>query len=223
MDAKPLSQQNALITGASSGIGEAIAKAMAAAGACVIVNYVTDPLAANKVVDEIKASGGRAFAIQADVSQPEEVASLFQKTLQTINRLDILVNNAGIQRDSPLLTMTLEQWQAVIGVNLTGYFLCAQQAARIFVKQGINPNISKAAGKIICISSVHEIIPWSGHCNYAASKGGVLQLMRTLAQELSDHKIRVNSIAPGAIKTHINQKAWADPAAEQQLLQLIPY
>ncbi|MFT3742118.1 MAG: glucose 1-dehydrogenase [Gammaproteobacteria bacterium] len=218
----PLNQQKALVTGANSGIGEAVAKALAAAGATVIVNYVTAPDQAERVVDDIKQAGGQAYAIQGDVSDPKQVENLFAEAVKTVNTLDILVNNAGIQRDSPLVDMTIEQWQAVINVNLTGYFLCSQQAARIFIKQGVNSSISKAAGKIICISSVHQIIPWAGHCNYAASKGGVDQLMRTLAQELAAHQIRVNSIAPGAIKTHINQKAWTTPAAEKSLLELIP-
>lgn len=219
----PLSEQTALITGASSGIGKAIAQEMAAAGAQVIVNYLRNPIAAQTVVDEITAQGGKAFAVQADVSQEDQVLSLFQQTLDYFGRLDILVNNAGIQVDSPFLEMSLAQWQKVLDVNLTGQFLCAREAARHFKKRGIQPEISKASGKIICISSVHEAIPWAGHINYAASKGGVMQLMKSMAQELAPLKIRVNSIAPGAIRTEINREAWESPAAAEELLAYIPY
>jgi glucose 1-dehydrogenase len=119
--------------------------------------------------------------------------------------------------------MTLAQWQKVIGINLTGAFLCAREAAREFIRRGVVPERSKAAGKIVFVSSVHEVIPWSGHANYAASKGGIMLLMKSVAQELAPHKIRVNSIGPGAIKTRINKSAWETPEAESELLKLIPY
>jgi len=218
-----LKDQKALVTGANSGIGEAVARALAASGAAVIVNYVANPDAARKVVSDIEAEGGQAIAIQADVSNEQQVQSMFMQALARFGTIDILVNNAGLQRDSPFPQMTLDQWNTVIGVNLTGQFLCAREAVREFLRRGVVPAVSSAAGKIICISSVHEVIPWAGHVNYAASKGGIMQLMKSLAQEVAPHKIRVNSIAPGAIKTPINRAAWETAEAEAKLLTLIPY
>jgi len=119
--------------------------------------------------------------------------------------------------------MTLEQWNTVVAVNLTGQFLCAREAVREFLRRGVVPEVSRAAGKIICISSVHEVIPWAGHANYAASKGGIAMMMKTLAQEVAPRRIRVNSIAPGAIRTPINTVAWSTPEACRQLLKLVPY
>ncbi len=220
---KILAGQKALVTGASSGIGRAIAIAIGAAGASVVVNYIGKSDPANDVVNSIKKKGGEAIAIEADVGSEDQVENMFDKMFKQYRTIDILVNNAGIQKDSPFLDMTLEQWNAVLSVNLTGYFLCAREAAREFVKRGIVPDISRAAGKIICISSVHEIIPWAGHCNYTASKGGILMFMKTIAQELAPKKIRVNNIAPGAIKTPINRNAWDTKEAEAKLLKLIPY
>jgi glucose 1-dehydrogenase len=218
-----LKGQNALITGANSGIGEATARALAAAGAAVVINYVTHPPVAEKVVNDLKAAGAQAIAIQADVSQEAQVDAMFSEMIKQLGTIDILVNNAGLQRDAAFVDMTLEQWNGVLGVNLTGQFLCARAAAREFIRRGIRPKISRAAGKIICMSSVHQLIPWAGHVNYATSKGGIMQLMKTMAQELAPHKIRVNSIAPGAIETPINRSAWDTPTAKAKLLQLIPY
>ena len=218
-----LEGQKALVTGASSGIGRGIAEALAAAGAAVAVNYIGEAGPAEEVVQTIEKSGGRAEAFEADVSREDQVRAMFKRVLSRFGTLDILVNNAGIQRDAPFLEMTLDQWNAVLSVNLTGYFLCAREAAREFVRRGVVPEVSRAAGKIICISSVHEIIPWSGHVNYATSKGGIMMFMKSIAQELSPRRIRVNSIAPGAIKTAINRKAWQTPEAENKLLTLIPY
>jgi glucose 1-dehydrogenase len=223
MDQQPLRGQRALVTGASSGIGEGIARALAAAGASVVVNYASKPDAAHRVVDELKTHGVDALAIRADVASETEVEAMFAEMLSRWGRIDILVNNAGLQRDAPITEMTLEQWNTVLGVNLTGMFLCARAAARAMIGQGIHPDISRAVGKIICISSVHEIIPWAGHVNYAASKGGVKLFMLSLAQELAPRGIRVNSIAPGAIQTPINRAAWETPAALQALLTLVPY
>ncbi len=191
-----LKGQNALVTGANSGIGEATARALAAAGAAVVINYVTHAPAAEKVVNDLKAAGGQAIAIQADVSDENQVEAMFAKTFKQLGTIDILVNNAGLQHDSAFVEMTLEQWNGVLDVNLTGQFLCARAAAREFIRRGLRPEVSRAAGKIICMSSVHQMIPWSGHVNYATSKGGIMQLMKTLAQELATHKIRVNGIAP---------------------------
>jgi glucose 1-dehydrogenase len=218
-----LKGQNALVTGANSGIGEATARALAAAGATVVVNYVSHAPVAQKVANDIKAAGGEAIAIYADVSNEAQVEAMFAETFKQLGTIDILVNNAGMQRDAALVDMTLEQWNGVLGVNLTGQFLCARAAAREFIRRGIRPEISRAAGKIICMSSVHQLIPWAGHVNYATSKGGIMQLMKTIAQELAPQKIRVNSIAPGAIETPINRSAWDSPEAKAKLLKLIPY
>ncbi len=218
-----LAGQHALVTGASSGIGTAVAKSLAANGASVIVNYGHDADGANAVVKEITDAGGQALAIQADVSQEAAVQDMFAQALAHFGPLHIVVSNAGLQVDAPFVDMTLAQWQKVIDVNLTGQFLVLREAARQFIKQGVQADVSKAAGKIICMSSVHEVIPWAGHVNYATSKGGILQLMKSTAQELAPHKIRVNSIGPGAIKTPINHDAWATPEAEAKLLKLIPY
>ena len=220
---QPLKGQKALVTGANSGIGEGVAKSLAAAGAAVVVNYVAQPEAAERVTKEIKSAGGTALVIQADVSKEDQVKAMFQKMIKEFGTIDILVNNAGLQRDAPFVDMTLDQWNFVLGVNLTGQFLCAREATREFIRRGVVPSVSKAAGKIICMSSVHEVIPWAGHCNYAASKGGVMLFMKTIAQELAPHKIRINSIGPGAIKTPINRAAWETPEAEAKLLKLIPY
>jgi glucose 1-dehydrogenase len=219
---KPLKNQKALVTGANSGIGEACALALSAAGAAVAVNYVSRPEDAERVVQQIRRGGGEAIALQADVSREEQVTAMFTELLKTFGTIDILVNNAGLQRDSPFHKMTLEQWNTVMGVNLTGQFLCAREAVREFLRRGVVSRVSSTAGKIICMSSVHEVIPWGGHVNYAASKGGVMQLMKSMAQELAPKKIRVNSIGPGAIKTPINRSAWDTPGAEAELLRLIP-
>ncbi|MEK7375293.1 MAG: SDR family oxidoreductase [Thermodesulfobacteriota bacterium] len=218
-----LKGQPALVTGANSGIGYAVAKALAAAGAPVVVNYVADPPSAERVVDEIRSAGGEAMAIRADVSKEDEVQAMFRKMFETYGTIHILVNNAGLQRDARFVDMTLHDWEFVLSVNLTGQFLCAREAAREFLHRGVVPEVSCAAGKILCMSSVHELIPWAGHVNYAASKGGVMLLMKSLAQELAPHRIRVNSICPGAIKTPINVSAWSTPEALAQLLTLIPY
>lgn len=218
-----LQGQSALVTGANSGIGKACAIALGNEGANVAVNYVTHPETAQEVVDEIKANGGNAISLQADVSKEDQVQSMFQSMYTAFGTIDILVNNAGLQKDSPFENMTLADWQVVIDVNLTGQFLCAREAVREFLKRGIVPERSLAAGKIICMSSVHEVIPWGGHVNYASSKGGVMLLMKSMAQELAPKKIRVNSIGPGAIQTPINHTAWETPEALSKLLTLIPY
>src|SRR5437763_9130607 len=218
-----LKGQKALVTGASSGIGEGIARALAAAGAAVVVNYASNPEPAKRVVDTIESAGGEARAIRADVSREADVEAMFAEILAAWGRIDILVSNAGVQKDAAFVDMTLEQWNMVLGVNLTGTFLCTRAAARAMIRQGVVPGISRAAGKILCISSVHEVIPWAGHANYAASKGGMKLFMQTVAQELAPHRIRVNAIAPGAIQTPINRAAWETPEALASLLRLIPY
>jgi glucose 1-dehydrogenase len=222
---KKLQGQVAIVTGASSGIGAGCAKALALAGATVVVNYPVEATktAAAAVLEEITAQGGSGMLYQCDVSEEVQVKQMFADVVAKFGVLDILVNNAGLQRDSPFQDMTLEQWNYVLGVNLTGQFLCAREAIRLFLKQGVIQGRSRAAGKIICMSSVHEEIPWAGHANYAASKGGIMMLMKSIAQEFAPARIRVNSIGPGAIKTPINRAAWETPAAEQRLLELIPY
>lgn len=219
---KKLAGQTALITGASSGIGEGVALALGAAGANIIVNFSSNAEAANKTVEQIKSFGSNAIAVKANVSKEEEVINMFQQAIQRFGTIDILVNNAGLQKDAKFHEMTLAQWQQVIDVNLTGQFLCAREAIKEFLKRGMTDR-SAALGKIICMSSVHELIPWAGHANYASSKGAIKMLMQTLAQEYGGQKIRVNSICPGAIKTPINTAAWSTPEAYNSLMTLIPY
>jgi glucose 1-dehydrogenase len=215
--------QPALVTGANSGIGKAVALGLARAGADVVVNYVTHPETADEVAHAIEAMGRRAIALKADVSKEDEVEAMYAAAIAHFGTLHISVSNAGLQRDSAFEEMTLEQWNTVIGVNLTGQFLCARAATREFKRRGVVSGVSQAAGKIICMSSVHEVIPWAGHANYAASKGGVMLLMKTIAQELAPHFIRVNSIAPGAIRTPINTAAWETEKAYADLMTLVPY
>jgi len=218
-----LEGQPALVTGANSGIGKAVALGLAAAGADVVVNYVSDPGAAEAVAHQIEAMGRRAIALKADVSCEDEVIAMFDKAIDHFGTLHVMVSNAGLQRDAPFEQMTLEQWNTVIGVNLTGQFLCTREAAREFKRRGVVGSVSLAAGKILCMSSVHQEIPWAGHANYAASKGGVMLLMKSIAQELAPYRIRVNSLAPGAIRTPINTSAWSTPEAYNELMTLVPY
>jgi glucose 1-dehydrogenase len=218
-----LQNQRAIVTGASSGIGDGIARALAAAGAAVVVNFRSDEQSAEQIVREIRENGGRAEPVQADVSEPDDCGRLFDAAERAFGGIDIVVANAGIQRDAAFTDLTLEDWRKVIDVNLTGQFLCAQEAVRRFRRQGVDPNRSPALGKIIFTSSVHQAIPWAGHANYATAKGGLKLLMQTMAQELASEKIRVNAIAPGAIKTDINRDAWESEEARKELLKLIPY
>jgi glucose 1-dehydrogenase len=215
--------QKALVTGADSGIGRAVAIAFGQAGADVVVNYLHGEAAAAAVVKQIESFGVAVYAHQADVSRESDVQAMFARMYAQLGTIDILVANAGLQRDTPFHAMTLEQWNTVLSVNLTGQFLCAREALREFLRRGVVETVSCAAGKIICMSSVHELIPWAGHVNYAASKGGVMLMMRSLAQEVAPHRIRVNAIAPGAIRTPINTAAWQTPQAYAELMKLIPY
>ncbi len=215
--------QQALVTGASSGIGRAIALSLAEAGANVAVNYVSGADNAEALAAEVRTRGVQGLAIRADVSDEGEVQAMFRTVAGELGTIDILVNNAGLQQDAPLDAMTLAQWNRVIGVNLTGQFLCAREAVREFRSRGVRREISCSAGKILCISSVHEVIPWAGHVNYAASKGGVMLMMKSIAQEVAPYRIRVNSICPGAIRTPINMRAWDTPEAYAELMRLIPY
>jgi glucose 1-dehydrogenase len=219
-----LKGQKALVTGASSGIGKQVAIALGHAGADVVVNYVTDPDKAEETVVEIQRRCGiEAMAIRADVSKEDQVQAMFRTMCRELGTVDILVNNAGLQRDAPFDELTLAQWNKVMEVNLTGQFLCAREAVREFKRRGVVPEVSCSAGKILCMSSVHDIIPWAGHVNYAASKGGVMMMMKSIAQEVAAWRIRVNAISPGAIRTPINMQAWSSAEAYADLMRLVPY
>jgi glucose 1-dehydrogenase len=221
---KWLAGQTALVTGASSGIGKEIALALGAYGANVVVNFVSDEANAWEIAAMIKSGGGgEAIAHKADVSSEAQVESMYKELLRRFGTIDILINNAGLQQDAAFEDLTLAQWNKVIGVNLTGQFLCSRAAVREFKRRGVRNEVSCAAGKIICISSVHDVIPWAGHVNYAASKGGVMLMMKSIAQEVAPYRIRVNSISPGAIRTPINMQAWDTPAHYHELMKLIPY
>ncbi len=209
-----------IVTGASSGIGQGIAIAFGKLGANVIINYHSDEEGAKQTLKEITSAGGKGFIHQADVAKEDEVVKLFEAAIAQYSGFDILINNAGIQMDNSFSNMTLDEWNGVIDTNLTGQFLCARQAIRHFEKK---PDIGKCKGNIIFISSVHDIIPWAGHINYAASKGGILMLMKSLALEIAPKKIRVNAISPGAIATDINEEVWSDEGKKKELLKLIPY
>lgn len=218
---KLLTGQKALVTGANSGIGQACAIGLARAGADVVVNYVAG--GTDEVIKAIEAEGRKGIAIKADVSNEAEVDAMFKQAIGEFGTLDILVANAGLQRDSAFVNMTMAQWNTVLNVNLTGQWLCARAAVKEFLRRGIRKEVSVAAGKIICMSSVHDVIPWAGHVNYAASKGGVKLMMKSIAQEVAAWRIRVNAISPGAIRTPINMDAWATPEAYAELMKLVPY
>ena len=214
--------QFALVTGASTGIGSGVARSLAAAGAVVGINYHGHREEADAIVRDIEKLEGLALAMHADVSSEADVVAMVDEFCSRFGRLDILVANAGIQVDAAIESMTAAMWDRVMGVNLRGYFLCAREAVKRFLAQE-PPKLSRARGKIVFTSSVHEVIPWAGHANYASSKGGVMLFMKTLAQEVAGRGIRVNSIAPGAIRTPINREAWQTPEAMEKLLKLIPY
>lgn len=220
-----LSGQTCIVTGANSGIGEAVATAIGRSGANVVINYVSNSEIAEDIAHKIAKDSlcGDAIAIHCDVSKEDQVEAMFQQAISHFGTVDICVPNAGLQRDSPLHEMSLEDWNFVLDVNLTGQFLCAREAIREFLRRGMRSDVSKSLGKIIHMSSVHQIIPWAGHANYAASKGAIVMLMKSICQEYGPHKIRCNSIAPGAIKTPINRDAWETTDALDELNKLIPY
>ncbi len=220
---KFLAGQTALVTGGGSGIGAACAVELAFRGANVAINYLKSQDEAEEVAQRCREHGVQSHIFQADVSNEQDVNDMFAAVLERFEKLHILIANAGIQQDASFIDMSFDQWQKVLAVNLTGQFLCARKAAHIFCSQGVDPSISGSAGKIIHISSVHDEIPWAGHVNYAASKGGIKMLMESAALELAAQKIRINAISPGAIKTRINQPVWSDRKKEKELLQLIPY
>jgi glucose 1-dehydrogenase len=220
---KVLEGQKALVTGASKGLGEGVAVALAKAGADVLVNYYSDRAGAERVVKEIEKAGRRAFPFKADVAKEPEVLAMFAFMKEKLGRIDILINNSGVQLNASFDQMTIEQWERVIGINLTGQFLCAREAVRAFKRQGIDRTISCAMGKIIFMSSVHDVIPWAGHVNYAAAKGGIMMLMKSAGQELAPLKIRMNSLSPGAMRTPMNAEKLTTPEEYAGLLTLIPY
>jgi len=211
-----LKDRVAIVTGASSGIGQAIAMAFAEAGAAVVVDYVGEAGAADETVAKIASiAGSRCVAVEADVSDPDAVAALMTKTVESYGRLDVLVNNAGIEKKFAIVDYPYEAWMKVMAVNLTGPFLCAQAAAKQMLKQGYG-------GRIINISSIHEDLPMPGNAPYCATKGGLRMLMRTMAVELAPHGITVNNIGPGAIYTPIDKDVQADAKMEAALMAEIP-
>lgn len=199
----------AIVTGASRGIGRATALALAAEGAKVVVNYASSSSAADQVVAEITGIGGDAIALIADVSKADQVDALVDKTMEKWGRIDVLVNNAGITRDTLLLRMKPEEWQAVIDLNLTGVFLCTKAVSKIMLKQ--------KSGRIVNITSVAGQMGNPGQSNYSAAKAGVIGFTRTVARELASRSITVNAVAPGFIATDMT----ADLKAES-ILQMIP-
>jgi len=210
-----LQDKVAVVTGSATGIGQAIAIGFAKEGARVVVDYVGKPGSADETVSAITNAGGKAIAVAADVSNPEQVELLVSKTVSEFGKLDIWVNNAGIEYKHPFVEFPLEHWQKIMAVDLTGPFLCAQAAARQMIKQG-------GGGRIINISSVHEDLPMQTNAPYCAAKGGLRMLMRTIAVELAPHKITVNNIGPGAIFTPIDADIEADPELEKTLMAEIP-
>jgi len=220
---RSLQGQKAIVTGANSGIGRAIAVALGHAGADVVVNYVSREEEAAKTVEEVRHCGAKAFAHRADVSKEEEVERLFERAIAELGTVDIVVNNAGLQKDAPFHELSVQDWDLVMNVNLKGQFLCSRAAVREFLRRGINKSVSCSAGKILCISSVHDVIPWAGHVNYAASKGGVSMMMKSIAQEVAPYRVRVNALSPGAVRTPINESAWSSREAYNSLMTLVPY
>ena len=211
---RSLKGRRALVTGASSGIGEAIASRLAAAGATVIIVYRSHAAAAKKTVAHIEASGGAAIAFRADMAKEREIRSLFMQVFKKVGSLDILVNSAGLETIRPFLTLPLKDWDQVMSVNLRAVFLCSQLAAQNMVK--------RKRGVIINISSVHAFLPWVGGAHYCASKGGLEMLMKTTALELAGKGVRVNNVAPGAIATPINNSWLHDAAKRRRELKRIP-
>jgi 3-oxoacyl-[acyl-carrier protein] reductase len=205
-----LQEQVAIVTGASRGIGRATAIELAKYGAKVVVNYARSSNAANEVVKMILDNGGEAITLQADVSQADEVDNLIQETLNKYSRIDILVNNAGITQDTLMMRMKLEQWQAVIDLNLTGVFLCTKAVTKTMLKQ--------RSGRIINIASVAGQMGNPGQANYSAAKAGVIGMTKTVAKELASRGVTVNAVAPGFIATDMTH----DLKGEEEVLKMIP-
>jgi glucose 1-dehydrogenase len=208
--------RRALVTGGATGIGRATATRLAADGAAVVVNYVGGPDDANSLAAEIGSAGGRALAIEADVSNEDQVAAMFSRAREELGGpVDLLVNNAGIEKPFLLVDMPLDEWNKVLAVNLTGAFLCAREAARGMIEAG-------ARGAIVNMSSVHEVIPWEKFGHYCASKGGMKLWAGTIAKELAPHGIRVVNVGPGAILTPINKALIENPEERKKVEGEIP-
>jgi len=210
-----LDKKRAVVTGANSGIGEAIALELAGAGARVCVNYVVHPEAAEQVVARITSAGGDAHALAADVSDAAQVAQMFSALDRTWGGIDVLVNNAGVDGPrAPAWEYSLDAWRRVLAINLDGAYACAREALRRMIPQ--------RGGVVLNLTSVHEFIPWTGYTAYTASKAGLSMLTKTLAQEAAPHGVRVLAIAPGAIQTPINADVWEDPSTRADLMSKIP-
>jgi len=210
-----LDNKTVVVTGANSGIGEAIAVAAASEGANVVIDYVTHPDETTELVEKIEEAGGHATGVQADVTRAADLHRMVATAIDTYGRLDVLVNNAGIETRQSLLETTEEDFEKVMAVNLKSAFFATQAAAKQFISQG-------GGGLVLNISSVHEDWPMPGNIAYCISKGGNRMLTRTAAVELGDHGIRVVNIAPGAVKTPINASTEADPEKMRKLAAAIP-
>jgi len=212
-----LEGRRALVTGSATGIGRSTVIRLTSEGAAAVVNYVGPSDPADEVVEEVSRAGGRAMAVEADVSNEEQVRAMFARASEELGGpVDVLVNNAGIEKPYLLVDMPLEEWNKVIAVNLTGAFLCAREAARGMVAAG-------ARGVIVNMSSVHEVIPWAQFGHYCASKGGMKLWAQTIAKELAPKRIRVVNVAPGAIATPINQDVLDDEVKRRAVEAEIPW
>ncbi|WP_273852076.1 glucose-1-dehydrogenase [Guptibacillus spartinae] len=212
---KELKGKVAIVTGAASGLGKAVATRFGAEGMKVVVNYLSKEDEATNVVEEIKRSGGEAISVQADVSKEADVEKLIKAAHENFGTLNVMMNNAGIQKEIPSHKMTLDDWNNVISVNLSGTFLGSTKAINYMLEHQIK-------GSIINMSSVHEVVPWPHFVHYASSKGGMKMLTQTLALEYAPHGIRVNNIGPGAINTPINAEKFSDPKTKEDVLSMIP-
>lgn len=210
-----LEGKTALVTGASSGIGQAVAVRLGKEGAAVGVNYRSDEDGAEQAVREIEDAGSKAVAIQGDVSKEDDAKRMVGETIEAFGDLDVLVNNAGIESEVPFLEMSLEEWEKIVSVNLTGFFLLCREAIGYMVENG--------GGTVVNMSSVHQRIPWPRFAHYAASKGGVKLLTETLALEFAGRGVRVNAVGPGAVETPINKEKLEDPEQRKAVEALIPW
>jgi glucose 1-dehydrogenase len=216
-----LKDKRIFVTGGSSGIGAGICRRLGKEGAHVAIGYHSGEDRAKEVAEDVQKAGGEGFPVELDASDEDSVAAAFASITDAFGGLDGFIANAGLQDDACVEDMSFDAWRKVMSVDLDGAFLTARAAVRHFLER---PCPDKhARGKIVFVISVHEFIPWAGHVNYAAAKGGVTMLMQSLAQEVASDRIRVNGIAPGAIKTPINEDVWSDEEQRRKLLELIPY